>query len=107
MPRDEDLAAALPGSVVYSMHATKSFAIGEAGLIYSADPDRIARLRTMSNFGFGEPRKATMPGLNGKLSEVGALLGQLRLNDYDHIRATSGCACLITIAPHCRNWISK
>jgi dTDP-4-amino-4,6-dideoxygalactose transaminase len=69
------------------MHATKSFAMGEAGLIYSADPERIARLRTMSSFGFGEPRKATMPGLNGKLSEVGALLGQLRLKDYDSITA--------------------
>jgi dTDP-4-amino-4,6-dideoxygalactose transaminase len=75
------------GSVVFSMHATKSFAVGEAGLIYSADPDRIARLRTMSSFGFGEPRTATMPGLNGKLSEVGALLGRLRLNDYDSITA--------------------
>ena len=75
------------GTVVYSMHATKSFAMGEAGLLYSADPDRIARLRTMSSFGFGEPRKATMPGLNGKLSEVGALLGQLRLKDYDTITA--------------------
>jgi dTDP-4-amino-4,6-dideoxygalactose transaminase len=73
------------GSVVFSMHATKSFAVGEAGLIYSADPDRIARLRTMSSFGFGEPRTATMPGLNGKLSEVGALLGRLRLRDYDSI----------------------
>jgi dTDP-4-amino-4,6-dideoxygalactose transaminase len=71
--------------VVFSMHATKSFAVGEAGLIYSADPERIARLRTMSNFGFGEPRTATMAGLNGKLSEVGALLGSLRLTDYDHI----------------------
>jgi dTDP-4-amino-4,6-dideoxygalactose transaminase len=73
------------GSVVFSMHATKSFAVGEAGLIYSADPDRIARLRTMSSFGFGEPRTATMAGLNGKLSEVGALLGRLRLKDYDSI----------------------
>jgi dTDP-4-amino-4,6-dideoxygalactose transaminase len=71
------------GSVVYSMHATKSFAMGEAGLIYSADKDRIAKLRAMCNFGFGEPRSATMIGLNGKLSEVGALLGQLRLADYD------------------------
>jgi dTDP-4-amino-4,6-dideoxygalactose transaminase len=26
-----------------------------------------------------------MPGLNGKLSEVGALLGQLRLTDYDSV----------------------
>jgi dTDP-4-amino-4,6-dideoxygalactose transaminase len=75
------------GSVAFSMHATKSFAVGEAGLIYSADPARIARLRIMSSFGFGEPRTATMPGLNGKLSEVGALLGQLRLADYDHIVA--------------------
>ena len=78
------------GSVVYSMHATKSFAVGEAGLIYSADPDRIARLRTMSSFGFGEPRTATMPGLNAKLSEVTALLGRLRLADYDSILANTG-----------------
>jgi dTDP-4-amino-4,6-dideoxygalactose transaminase len=75
------------GSVAFSMHATKSFAVGEAGLIYSADPARIGRLRTMSSFGFGEPRTATMPGLNGKLSEIGALLGQLRLADYDRIVA--------------------
>jgi dTDP-4-amino-4,6-dideoxygalactose transaminase len=75
------------GSVVYSMHATKSFAVGEAGLIYSADPDRIAKLRVMCNFGFGEPRTATMAGLNGKLSEVGALLGRLRLAGYDSVLA--------------------
>ncbi len=75
------------GSVAYSMHATKSFAVGEAGLIYSADRDRIAKLRAMSNFGFGEPRTATMAGLNGKLSEVGALLGELRLADYDRVIA--------------------
>src|ERR1700761_2098044 len=73
------------GSVVYSMHATKSFAVGEAGLIYSADKERIARLRIMSSFGFGEPRTATMPGLNAKMSEVTALLGRLRLRDYDSI----------------------
>ncbi len=77
-------------SVVFSMHATKSFAVGEAGLIYSADTDRIARLRTMSSFGFGEPRTATMAGLNGKLSEVNALLGRLRLANYDSITARRG-----------------
>jgi len=75
------------GSIVFSMHATKSFALGEGGLIYSADPDRIARLRAMSNFGFGGPRTATMAGLNAKLSETGALLGRLRLADYDRILA--------------------
>ena len=55
--------------------------------MYSADPDRIARLRTMSSFGFEEPRIATMAGLNGKLSEVSALLGRLRLTDYDSVLA--------------------
>jgi dTDP-4-amino-4,6-dideoxygalactose transaminase len=73
------------GSVVFSMHATKSFAVGEAGLIYSANPDRIARIRSMSNFGFGEPRIATMPGLNAKLSELNALQGLLQLARYDGI----------------------
>ncbi len=73
------------GSVVYSMHATKSFAAGEGGIIYSADRDAVARLRQMCNFGFGQPRTATMPGLNGKLSEVGALLAHLRLQGYKEV----------------------
>lgn len=73
------------GLIVYSMHATKSFSTGEGGVIYSADLDAIARLRQMSNFGFGQPRTATMPGLNGKLSEVGALLAHLRLGEYEDI----------------------
>ena len=41
----------------------------------------------MCNFGFGEPRTATMAGLNGKLAEVGALVGRLRLAEYDGIMA--------------------
>ena len=73
------------GSIVFSMHATKSFATGEGGIVYSADPDAIAQLRQMCNFGFGQPRTATMPGLNGKLSEVGALLAHLRLDGYHEV----------------------
>ena len=73
------------GAIVFSMHATKSFATGEGGIIYSADPGAIERLRAMANFGFGQPRTATMPGLNAKLSEVGALLAQLRLDGYDAV----------------------
>lgn len=77
--------AGFSGTVVFSMHATKSFATGEGGLLYSADVALMQNLRTMSNFGFGRPRTATMPGLNAKLSEVAALLGQLRLNGYDKV----------------------
>lgn len=73
------------GSVVYSMHATKSFSTGEGGVIYSSNPERIRRLRTMSNFGFGEARNATMMGLNAKMSEIAALLACLRLERFDAV----------------------
>ncbi len=79
--------AGFTGLIVFSMHATKSFASGEAGLVYSADKARIRELRQMSNFGFGQPRSATMAGLNGKLTEVGALLAHLRLPEYEAITA--------------------
>ena len=77
--------AGFSGTIVFSMHATKSFATGEGGLLYSADPALVRNLRTMCNFGFGRPRTATMLGLNAKMGEVAALLGQLRLTDYDRV----------------------
>ena len=84
---DRGFGTGFGGSVVYSMHATKSFSAGEGGLIYSADRDAIAQLRQMCNFGFGEPRIATMPGLNAKLSEVSALLAHLRLDSFAEVLA--------------------
>jgi dTDP-4-amino-4,6-dideoxygalactose transaminase len=72
-------------AVVYSMHVTKSFATSEGGLIYSSDKELIRTLRAMGNFGFGEPRTATMPGLNSKLSEVGALLALQKLFRFDEV----------------------
>jgi dTDP-4-amino-4,6-dideoxygalactose transaminase len=71
--------------IVFSMHATKSFATAEGGLVYSTDAALIKQLRQMSNFGFGEQRTAAMPGLNAKMSEVSALQGRLRLQGYDQI----------------------
>jgi dTDP-4-amino-4,6-dideoxygalactose transaminase len=70
---------------VYSMHATKTFATGEGGLIHSADPALIAQLRCMTNFGFEQGRSATLPGLNGKLSEVAGLLALAKLNEIDAV----------------------
>ncbi len=68
--------------VVFSMHATKAFSVGEGGLIYSGDLNRIRRLRTMGAFGFEQPRSATMLGLNSKLSEVAALTALLQLERF-------------------------
>ena len=73
------------GAVVYSMHVTKAFSTAEGGLIYSADPELIGTLRSMSNFGFGEQHNVTLMGLNGKMSELVALLANLRLEDIDGV----------------------
>jgi dTDP-4-amino-4,6-dideoxygalactose transaminase len=69
--------------LVFSMHATKAFATAEGGMVYCADPHLIAAIRAMGNFGFGEPRAATMPGLNSKMSEVCALLGLTKLDEFE------------------------
>jgi len=81
----EAFGTGFSGAVIFSMHATKSFATGEGGLIYSGDPQRIGTLRAMSNFGFGEPRNATMMGLNAKMSEVAALLACLQLEGFEQV----------------------
>lgn len=74
-----------PGAVVYSMHATKTFATGEGGVVYSADPARVARLRAMAGFGFEAGRSATLLGLNAKLSELAALLALAKLDEIDAV----------------------
>ena len=77
--------AGSPMPVVFSMHATKTFSTGEGGVIHCTDRELIQTLRVMGNFGFGIPRSATIPGLNSKLSEVGALLALAQLRDFDDV----------------------
>ena len=72
-------------ALVFSMHATKAFATAEAGVVYSGDTTIVHEVRQMANFGFDETRSVTMPGLNAKLSEVGALLAELKLKDLDAV----------------------
>jgi dTDP-4-amino-4,6-dideoxygalactose transaminase len=72
-------------AIVYSMHVTKTFATAEGGVIHCGDLERLARLRVMGNFGFGRTREATLPGLNSKLSEIGALLALAKLETIESI----------------------
>lgn len=74
-------------AVVYSMHATKTFATGEGGVIYSADTDLIDRMRQMTNFGFAGARSAEMPGINAKLSEIGSLSARSKLAELEGVAA--------------------
>ena len=69
------------------MHATKTFATAEADSSIRRTSQRIATLRAMSNFGFVEPRSASLPGFNAKLTEYGALLVLARLRGMDGVVA--------------------
>lgn len=77
--------AGAPEPIVFSMHATKAFATLEGGVIYSADHARLSELRAMGNFGFVEPRSASLPGLNAKLNEVTAAMALAKLDDFPGI----------------------
>ena len=72
-------------AIVHSMHATKTFAVAEGGLIHCTDPARIARLRSMANFGFETGRSATLPGLNAKLPEVIGVMANAKLDEIEAI----------------------
>ncbi|MGC8165124.1 DegT/DnrJ/EryC1/StrS family aminotransferase, partial [Salmonella enterica] len=74
-----------PFAVVHSMHATKTFAVAEGGLIHSGDARLIDRLRAMTNFGFEAGRNATLPGLNAKLPEVIAVMARAKLAEIDTV----------------------
>jgi dTDP-4-amino-4,6-dideoxygalactose transaminase len=64
----------IKGPIVFSMHATKAFPIGEGCLVYSSNPHWIKEFRRAANFGFNDARSATMLGLNAKLPEVTAAI---------------------------------
>lgn len=72
-----------PGALVYSFHATKPFAVGEGGLIYSTDAGFIARLRQAANFGLAPGQGSVHPGLNAKLPEVAAAIGLATLDLFE------------------------
>ena len=90
--RGQGFGTGSPHAIVCSLHATKTMGIGEGGFIYANNPDMIEALRAMGNFGFGRLRHATMPGLNSKLPEIGALLA---LSGLDHLERVIEKKCSI------------
>ncbi|MCY7287789.1 MAG: DegT/DnrJ/EryC1/StrS family aminotransferase, partial [Cryobacterium sp.] len=73
------------GSVptIFSMHATKAFAIGEGGLIYSHDDELVERMRRITNFGFDSSRSSVDVGINAKLSEILAAVALTTLDQFE------------------------
>ncbi|MEH3160246.1 MAG: DegT/DnrJ/EryC1/StrS family aminotransferase [Sphingomonas taxi] len=94
--------AGAPFAVVYSMQATKPFAVAEGGLIHTGDTALAAKLRTMASFGFEAPRSASLPGFNAKLPEVLAVMALAKLDEIEGVsdrRATVEAAYREALAP--------
>ncbi|WP_083210378.1 DegT/DnrJ/EryC1/StrS family aminotransferase [Mycobacterium intracellulare] len=68
---------------IFSLHATKPFAVGEGGAIASRDPRLVQRAYQFQNFGFGEARECIHLGMNGKLQEFNAAIGLRQLVELD------------------------
>ncbi|WP_421781281.1 DegT/DnrJ/EryC1/StrS family aminotransferase [Kiloniella litopenaei] len=68
--------------VVVSLHATKSFGVGEGGVIISDNKSLIQKMHQISRFGFAEARVAISRGGNYKLSEYHAVVG---LSQFDRL----------------------
>ncbi|WP_375398888.1 DegT/DnrJ/EryC1/StrS family aminotransferase [uncultured Sphingomonas sp.] len=77
--------AGAPFAVVFSLHATKTFAVAEGGLIHSGDAGIIDELRAMINFGFRGSRSAVLPGINAKMPELIAAMARLKLAEINTI----------------------
>jgi dTDP-4-amino-4,6-dideoxygalactose transaminase len=72
---------------VFSLHATKVFAVGEGGTITTDDDVLADRIRRLRNFGFDNQRICADMGLNAKLSEMQAAIACRVLDGFDDICA--------------------
>ncbi|MEH6630597.1 MAG: DegT/DnrJ/EryC1/StrS family aminotransferase [Halopseudomonas aestusnigri] len=67
---------------IVSLHATKSFGIGEGGLLITLDQELAREFRQYTTFGFSDSRKAMSLGGNAKMSEMHAAVGLAQLKRW-------------------------
>jgi dTDP-4-amino-4,6-dideoxygalactose transaminase len=73
---------------VFSFHATKPFAVGEGGLVTTADAALADRVRRLMNFDFDTERAPrSADGLNAKLDELHCAVGLAVLDSFDDVLA--------------------
>ena len=71
---------------VLSFHATKTFNTFEGGAIVTNDAKLKKRIDFLKNFGFADEVTVVAPGINGKMSEVSAIMGLLQLGIFEENR---------------------
>ncbi|OGL46508.1 MAG: aminotransferase [Candidatus Schekmanbacteria bacterium RBG_16_38_10] len=65
---------------MFSFHATKLFHTAEGGALTFRDKNLKKRIDLLKNFGIKNEEEVVMPGINGKMNELQAVLGILVLN---------------------------
>lgn len=71
---------------VVSFHATKPFAVGEGGAVFTRSTSLARQIERTINFGFDQRHRITAQrALNGKMSELHAATALAVLDDYDSI----------------------
>lgn len=70
---------------VFSFHATKTFGIGEGGLVTTLDEDLRERIDALHSFGFARGRLATHAGTNAKMDELHAATALVVLDGYGDV----------------------
>jgi len=68
-------------AIVFSLHATKAFGIGEGGIILSTNRKQIEKCKSLTNFGFQKGHIYDL-GTNAKLSEYHAAVGLAQINRW-------------------------
>jgi dTDP-4-amino-4,6-dideoxyglucose len=71
---------------VVSLHATKVINSGEGGFIATNDDWLAKRMRSLRNFGFAGKEYSEGEGINGKMSEVTAILALAGLDIYPEVQ---------------------
>ena len=69
-----------------SFHATKLFHTAEGGALIARDPLIKTKIDLLKNFGIKNESEVSMPGINGKMSELHAALGLVNLRHYESER---------------------
>lgn len=73
--------------VMVSLHATKTFGVGEGGLLICGDPEFIRQAQMLSNFGIYNQTLDGEAFSNSKMSEYSAAVGLAGLNGWSSRRA--------------------
>ncbi len=60
---------------MFSFHATKLFHTAEGGALSTKNTELRKRIDYLKNFGYQDEEIVVMPGINGKMSEIHAILG--------------------------------